>query len=141
MNRIEEKSRVLYIDERKLEPVSKDRNMVGFCSRCDAELFSLAYHSTESCWLVCASCSNGHIVLMQYDRGWRWLEDCGLEIFSEDCDISSISKEKLEAVFTKAEIRDMIACQSRQPYTKQNLYRARAKYEKFERLFGVKINI
>jgi hypothetical protein len=78
---------------------------------------------------------------MRYDRGWRWLEDCSLEIFREDSDISSISKEKLEAVFTKAEIRDMMACQSRQPYTKQNLYRARAKYEKFERLFGVKINI
>ncbi|MCU0637580.1 MAG: hypothetical protein MUE87_03030 [Methanothrix sp.] len=141
MNRIEEKSRVLYIGERKLEPISKDRNMVGFCSRCDAELFSLAYHSTEISWLVCASCSNDHIVLMRYDRGWRWLEDCSLEIFREDSDISSISKEKLEAVFTKAEIRDMMACQSRQPYTKQNLYRARAKYEKFERLFGVKINI
>ncbi len=141
MNRIEEKSRILYIGERKLEPVSFDRNMVGFCSRCDSELFSLAYHSTDSCWLVCAICSNGHIVLMRYDRGWRWLEDCGLEIFREDCDISSISKEKLEAVFTKAEIRDMMACQSGQPYTKQNLYRARAKYEKFERLFGVKIKI
>jgi hypothetical protein len=141
MNRIEETSRVLHFGERTQEPVSKDLNMVGFCSRCDAELSSLAYYSTEDFWLVYAGCSNGHLVLMQYDRQWKWLEDCGLEIFRKDCDISSIAKEKLEAVFTQAEIRDMAACQNGQPYTRQNLYRARAKYEKFERLFGIKIKI
>ena len=55
--------------------------------------------------------------------------------------VSSIAKEKLEAVFTQAEIRDMLACEQSAPYTRQNLYRARAKYEKFEKLFGIKIDI
>jgi len=35
----------------------------------------------------------------------------------------------------------MIACQEGSPYTRQNIYRARTKYEKFENLFGIKIDI
>ncbi|MCK7515654.1 MAG: hypothetical protein MZV70_74550 [Desulfobacterales bacterium] len=82
-----------------------------------------------------------HLVLMRYDRQWNWLGDMDLEISKEKVSISSIAKEKLEAVFTQAEIRDMLACQQGLPYTRQNLYRARAKYEKFEKLFGIKIDI
>lgn len=56
-------------------------------------------------------------------------------------DISSISREMLEAVFTQAEIRDMLACEKGGHYTRQNIYRARAKFERFERLFGIRIRI
>jgi hypothetical protein len=35
----------------------------------------------------------------------------------------------------------MAACQEGRPYTRQNLYRARAKYERFERLFGIKLDV
>jgi hypothetical protein len=78
---------------------------------------------------------------MCYDRQWNWQGDRDLEIYTEKLSISTIAKEKLEAVFTQAEIRDMIACQQGLPYTRQNLYRARAKYEKFEKLFGVTIDV
>jgi hypothetical protein len=115
--------------------------MVGFCSKCDQDLESLAYHSTESKWLVCAHCNNEHLILMCYDKQWNWQGDRDLEIYTEKLMISSIAKEKLEAVFTQAEIRDMIACQQGLPYTRQNLYRARAKYERFEKLFCIKIDI
>ncbi|MEI8003787.1 MAG: hypothetical protein WCG94_05575, partial [Methanothrix sp.] len=82
-----------------------------------------------------------HLILMRYDRQWNWQEDLDLEIITEKVIVSSIAKEKLEAVFTQAEIRDMLACERSAPYIRQNLYRARAKYDKFEKLFGIKIEI
>jgi hypothetical protein len=141
MNRIEENSLVLIQGGRRLEPVSREKNLVGFCSRCQADLYSIAYHNTDDRWLVSAGCNNGHLFLLQYDRQWRWLQDGDLERVKEVVHICDIAREKLEVVFTAAEIRDMAACQQGQPYTRQNLYRARAKYEKFERLFGIKIDL
>ena len=141
MNQIEEHSRVLIYQGYRLESFSKEKNIVGFCSRCEADLYSLAYHQTEDRWLVSAGCSNGHLLLLQYDKKWRWLEDGDLDLAKEVVRICDIAREKLEVVFTAAEIRDMAACQEGQPYTRQNLYRARAKYEKFERLFGIKIKV
>ncbi|MFZ2470320.1 MAG: hypothetical protein WAW52_00105 [Methanothrix sp.] len=141
MNQLHELSRNLIFEGRRLEPVSLERNIVGFCSKCDMDLESLAYHSTESNWLVSARCKNEHLILMRYDRQWNWQGDYDLEICTEKVIVSSIAKEKLDAVFTQAEIRDMLACQQGLPYTRQNLYRARAKYEKFETLFGIKIDV
>ena len=141
MNRIEENSLVLIFKGQRLEPVSKERNMIGYCSRCQADLYSLAYHNTADRWLVSARCAGGHLILLQYDRQWRWLEDGELEMGKQVTLISNIAREKLETVFTAAEIRDMAACQQGQPYTRQNLYRARAKYERFERLFGIKLDV
>ena len=141
MNQLEDKSLTLIFEGRRLEPVSLERNMVGFCSKCDADLESLAYHCTESNWLVSARCQKEHLILMRYDRQWNWLGDGDLEISKEKVSVSSIAKEKLETVFTQAEIRDMLACERSAPYIRQNLYRARAKYDKFEKLFGIKIEI
>lgn len=141
MNQLDLLSRNLIFEGRRLQPVSLECNMVGFCSRCDQDLESLAYHSTESKWLVSAHCNNEHLILMCYDRQWNWQSDYDLEICTEKVSVSTIAKEKLEAVFTQAEIRDMLACQQGLPYTRQNLYRARAKYEKFEQIFGIKIDV
>ncbi len=119
--------------------------MVGFCARCESELESIAYHRSDDGWLVCANCRNEHLVLMQYDNAWNWLCDQSLEISAkaptEQRGILALPREKLEAVFTPAEIRDMIAYEQGQPYTRQNLYRAKAKFEKFEKLFGMKIKL
>ena len=141
MNQLDRKSHNLIFEGRRLDPVSLERNMVGFCSKCEMDLESLAYHCTESNWLVCARCQKEHLILMRYDRQWNWQGDSDLEICTDKVSVSSIAKEKLEAVFTQAEIRDMLACEQSAPYTRQNLYRARAKYEKFETLFGIKIDM
>jgi hypothetical protein len=141
MNRLEEGCYALHIEGKRLEPVSLERNTVGFCELCGSELESLAYHRTESVWLVSARCKEGHLVLMRYNLDWNWLGDQELQMTAKEEDISSLNKEQLEAVFTPAEIRDMLACVRGQPYTRQNIYRARAKYEKFEKLFGIRINI
>ena len=141
MNLLEEKSRVLIFEGQRLQPISTERNMVGFCSRCDGDLESFAYHSTETSNLVSACCQNGHMILMRYDRQWKWLGDSDLQVGPEKIAASTISKEMLEAVFTAAESRDMLAGERGEPYVRQNVYRARAKCEKFEKLFGIKLDI
>ncbi len=141
MNRLEEGCYALLIEGKRLEPASLEKNTVGFCERCESDLESLAYHRTESGWLVSARCKEEHLVLMRYDLDWNWLGDQELQMIAKKGSISSLTKEQLEAVFTPAEIRDMLACERGQPYTRQNIYRARAKYEKFEKLFGIKIDI
>ena len=141
MNRLEEGCYALLIEGKRLEPVSLERNQVGFCEQCQSDLESLAYHRAESGWLVSARCKEEHLVLMRYDLQWNWLGDLELQMTVKEESVSSLLREKLEAVFTPAEIRDMMACERNQPYTRQNLYRARAKYEKFEKLFGIKIKV
>jgi hypothetical protein len=141
MNRLEQGSFALFFDGKRLEPVSLEKNMVGFCSKCDGELESLAYHQNSEGWMVSARCHNQHPVLIQYDCDWKWIGDVELQITSEFKSISTLPREQLEVVFTPAELRTMEACEQGQPYTRQNLYRARAKYEKFEKLFGVKISL
>lgn len=141
MNRLEQKSHALVFEGKRLEPVSSEKNVVGLCSRCESDLTSLAYHRNEAGWLVCAQCKNDHTILMCYDQKWNWRGDRELQISPDEVSVSSIAKEKLESVFTPAEIRDMLSCESGTPYVRQNLYRARAKYDKFEKLFGLKLNL
>jgi hypothetical protein len=141
MNRLEQKSRALLVNERRLEPVSVEKNMVGFCTRCGSDLFSLAYHRTEKGWLVSARCEKEHPLLIAYDNEWGWLGDQELQVYEETGAVQSIQREQLEAVFTPAEIRDMLAYERGESYTRQNLYRAKAKFERFEKLFGIKIKL
>jgi hypothetical protein len=141
MNHLDKERRVLFCDGKRLEPASIEKNMVGFCSLCQAEMESIAYHLFEQNWLVSARCEKEHLVLMRYDLDWNWLGDEDLDISAEAESISMLPREKLEAVFTSAEIRDMLAYERGQPYTRQNLYRARAKIDRFERLFGIKIKV
>ena len=141
MNRLEQKSHFLIFEGKRLEPASLEKNPVGLCSQCESELTSLAYHRYESNWLVSAKCKNDHAILMCYDQKWNWREDRDLQISLDEVSVSSIDKEKLESVFTAAEIRDMLSCEHGLPYVRQNLYRARAKYDRFEKLFGLKLNL
>lgn len=141
MNRLEQGGFALTFNGMRLEPLSLDKNAVGFCSKCESELESIAYHRSDGAWLVSAVCINNHAILMHYAADWRWLQDLELEMIPEFKGISALPKEQLEAIFTPAEIRTLLECEQGKPFTRQNLYRARAKYEKFERLFGVKIRL
>ena len=87
MNQLEEKSFALLFEGKRLDPVSLERNMVGFCSKCDSDLESLAYHSTESGWLVSARCKKEHLALLRYDKEWNWLGDLELQITQEKISI------------------------------------------------------
>jgi hypothetical protein len=142
MNRLEQGSFALSFNGKRLDPISLEKNVVGFCSKCEDELVSMAYYQSDGDWLVSACCKNNkHLSILHYDKEWNWLGDLELEIAPEFRSISTLPSEQLEAVFTAAEIRTLEACEQNKPYTRQNLYRARAKYERFEKLFGVKINL
>ena len=125
----------------RLDPFSQSRNVIGFCGICDSELESLAYYCTDREWLISALCKKEHLALIRYDKQWNWQGDLPLEFLKEVVAVADLDREKLNSIFTPAEIRDMIACQQGKPYTRQNIYRARGKYEKFEKLFGIKIDI
>ena len=142
MYRLEIESCRLHSDGTLHQPVSSEENMVGFCTSCDGELWSVAYYETSDLWLVAARCRGCQsFVLIRYDKSWRWLGDFELEAGPKLAGISSIPKEKLEAVFSASELRAMEAFERGEPYTRQNLYRARAKYAKFEKLFGTRIDL
>ncbi|MDM7933965.1 MAG: hypothetical protein QUS08_01075 [Methanothrix sp.] len=141
MIRLEEGSYYLLMGDERLEPLSVEQYPAGFCDRCGSELQTLAYHRTGSGWFVSARCSREHLVVMRYDLDWNWLGDEELQISTRDVRVSALPRERLEAVFTHAEIRDMLACEEGRPYVRQNLYRARAKYDRFEKLFGVRLKL
>lgn len=127
----------------RLQPVLLKENPVGFCRHCGGELSSTGYFQDEKRWLVasiCGSCDSR--TLLSYDLDWNWIEDLQLPIASDiGLPVSAIPEEQLSAVFTGAEIRDMRAMESGGPYIRQNIYRARSKLERFQRLFGTKIKL
>lgn len=141
MNRLDLQDRTLFFDGKKLEAISGDKRAVGFCSKCGQELESLGYFREGPGWLLAAQCSHGHPVLISYDDDWGWLGDTDLEISTGQKRLSEMSREQLEIVFSPGEIKAMEATERREEVSRQNLYRARAKYDKFERLFGVRIRI
>lgn len=140
----------LVLDDTKVSPVSREQNIVGICTYCDGDLLSLGYYKHASRWMVAARCSAcSRALLMVYGEDWSWIEDMPLVVDEAkghkpartSLRVSEVPQERLEVVFTPAEIRDMIAFQEGGPYVRQNLYRARAKLERFERLFGVRIEL
>jgi len=142
MYSLEKESNVLQKGEQRIEPLSTAEYVVGFCARCQGRMTSLAYFFSDSCWLVAASCPGCKtLLLMQYDQEWNWRQDLPLTISRKPTRVSELPKEQLEAVFTQAEVRDMLACEEGRPYVRQNLYRARAKFELFEQKFHFQIKL
>jgi len=143
MCKIEQGCRRLHLQGTKIKPTSLVENFVGFCERCEGELLSYAYYRSKGDWLVAARCERcGHMLLIKYDRSWEWQSDSAAEVIEpRPTSLSSLSREQLDAVFSPAELKAMEACERGETYVRQNLSRARAKYDKFERLFGQKMEI
>lgn len=148
MYSFDDRERALYFGGERLEPRSVGEGLAGFCAGCGGELSSLGCYSTAGGWLVASRCRGcGAIVLAEYDSRWAWKGDRVVAMAAPSPGprkmpkISDLPREELEAVFTPAELRDMERCERGEPYLRQNLYRARAKYDRFERLFGVRIDI
>lgn len=140
----------ILLDDTKISPVSRAHNPVGICTACDGDLLSLGYYRHAGRWLVAARCGAcSRALLMVYGEDWSWIEDMPLVVEEAEghstakasLRVSEVPQERLEVVFTPAEIRDMIAFQEGRPYVRQNLYRARAKLDRFERLFGIRIEL
>ena len=141
----------LSFEGRSHQPLSLQATFVGFCSRCGGDLSSIAYYRVSGGRAVAAFCDGCQkAFLFRFDESWSFEDESELgrdgvggsaAAAPGASRLTDLSREELETVFTPAELRDMERCERGEAYTRQNLYRARAKYEKFERLFGVKIEI
>jgi len=116
----------------------------------------------------CTKCSSIYVNI--YDHNWSWLDDAEPEFFEskpEQFDktkktdsshtvfkipvysdiintpkeLEMIPKEQLEAVFSSTEIEAIFHKAKNEKNVRQYYHRARMKYEKFEKIFGIKINI
>lgn len=114
------KNAVLLFEDAEISPVSTEQNPVGICSSCDGDLISLAYYRHADRWMVAARCSGcSQAILMVYSDDWSWIEDRPLSIEEQNqrstLKVSEVPLERLEVVFTPAEIRDMLAFQEGDP--------------------------
>jgi len=146
-------------------PLDKlEQNLVGACSKCNADVVSISYHLLDNRTVVACRCSAcGGMYAILYDEYWIWLGehplnmadspeqaspdnlDAEVEETAEPSEellaLQAIPLKKLETVFTQAEIKTLFAKASGKKYVRQYLYRARKKYPEFGELFDIYLNI
>ncbi|WP_292470630.1 hypothetical protein [Methanolobus sp.] len=139
---------VIQVDGVDLYAHTLDKNFIGVCSNCNSDVNSLSYHSYESGMIVAARCSLcDTIFAIMYDENWKWKGEETISKFfnlksSNDLrNLEGIDRKKLSTIFTPAETTSMYAKARGEKYIRQYLYRARKKYNDFEELFGIQINI
>ena len=146
-------------------------NPIGTCSFCDAQIISKSYHYLGDTIAVVAYCEKcGASFVNLYDREWNWLSEQPISHFfsyqesdirdrdvkideivprveksvAEDqyfTDISKVPMNKLTTIFSPSELEAMIAKSLGEKYVRQYLYRARKKYQKFQDVFGITLDI
>jgi hypothetical protein len=147
------KTNHLYIEESRLPAYSLEKNEIGNCSNCDAILISLSYHSAGETIVVvtkCASC--GAFYVNEYDSEWNWIDEAPVsllpipipisnQIINDSKGLERLSMKKLEAVFSRGEIEALFARAKNETPIRQYLYRARKKYELFEEIFDLRLEL
>lgn len=115
---------------------------------------------------ACTVCST--VFVNMYDSDWSWIRDAEPEltdlVFSPDSDqkdqsgkiflipvyseiintaeeLNQIPKEQLLTIFSKTEIEALLQRAGNEKYVRQYYHRAKKKYQKFEDIFGIKLNI
>ncbi|WP_321417813.1 hypothetical protein [uncultured Methanomethylovorans sp.] len=146
-------------------------NPIGTCSFCDAQIISKSYHYLGDAIAVVAYCEKcGASFVNLYDQEWNWLSEQPISHFFsyqesdirdrdvkidemaprveksmvEDqyfTDISKVPMNKLTTIFSPSELEAMIAKSLGEKYVRQYLYRARKKYQKFQDVFGITLDI
>jgi transcription elongation factor Elf1 len=154
----------LKADEAELPLDNLEQNLIGTCSKCNADVVSISYHLQDDKIVVAARCSAcGCMYAILYNKYWIWLEEHSLqETASSSCQgpsapnalgeenaqpseellaLQAIPFKKLETVFTQAEIKTLFAKASGKKYVRQYLYRARKKYPELREIFDIYLNI
>ncbi|MCQ6963714.1 hypothetical protein PV02_10385 [Methanolobus chelungpuianus] len=155
----------LKADDIELPLDNLEQNLVGTCSKCNADVVSISYHLLDRRTVVASRCSAcGRMYAILYDEYWIWLGEHPLLSVADppkqasldnlDAEIKEIAEpseellalqaiplKKLETVFTQAEIKTLFARASGKKYVRQYLYRARKKYPEFGELFDIYLNI
>ena len=155
---------ILKTSEIELPLDNLEQNLIGVCSKCNADVVSISYHLQGDKTVVASRCSAcGRMYAILYDEYWVWLgEHPLLEVTSpqhpvaEDADavsagntepteellaLQAIPLKKLETIFTQAEIKTLFAKANNKKYVRQYLYRARKKYPEFGELFDIYLQI
>ncbi|MFZ2497772.1 MAG: hypothetical protein ACP5N0_09305 [Methanosarcina sp.] len=132
---------------------SLEENEIGNCSNCDSMLISLSYHSVGETIVVVTKCvSCGAFYVNIYDSDWNWVDEAPVSLLPIPISISNqiiddwkgletIPLKKLEAVFSRGEIEALFARAKEETPIRQYLYRARKKYELFEEIFDMRLEL
>lgn len=143
----------LYIEESKIPAYSLEENEIGNCSNCDSLHISLSYHSVGEKIVVVTKCvSCGAFYVNIYDSEWNWIDEAPVSLLPipilisnqiiDDCKgLEAIPIKKLEAVFSRGEIEALFARAKDETPIRQYLYRARKKYELFEEIFDLRLEL
>ncbi|HJH32421.1 MAG TPA: hypothetical protein C5S50_09675 [Methanosarcinaceae archaeon] len=158
------KNNVLYIDRNSIPAYNIEKNEIGVCSACAANLLSISYHSFDDLVIV-AKCSSCNLISANiYNVDWIWLDEivishflseniqnenvgCGLQEDrrSDVCAnfklLKNIPMKQLQTIFSPAEINAMFSRAKGDECVRQYLYNARKKYDTFENVFGITINV
>ncbi|AEH60787.1 conserved hypothetical protein [Methanosalsum zhilinae DSM 4017] len=160
---------ILNIDGNLLEPCSLDENETGSCISCSNKLISISYHQMDNpdigkANIVVSECDGCRSIFASlHDGDWNWIDDIQVSdhlestplqkitplnehskkesSLKESVRIEDIPEEKLRAVFSPKELEAIYAKYNGNHCVRQYLYRARKKYSKFKKLFGIELNI
>lgn len=147
------KNNNLYTEESLIPAYSLEENEIGNCSNCEAMLVSLSYHSVGEEIVVMTKCvSCGAFCVNAYDSEWNWIYEAPVallplqitisnQIIDDQKGLEAIPLKKLEAVFSRGEIEALFARSKNETPIRQYLYRARKKYELFEEIFDLRLEL
>jgi len=145
--------KTLYIDENRIPAYSLEKNEIGNCTSCDSILVSLSYHAAGENIAVITKCTScGTFYANIYDSYWNWVDEIQVTLLPIPIPISNpvvdsweelkaVPIKKLEAVFSKGEIEALFARAKDKTPIRQYLYRARKKYELFEEIFDLRLEL
>ena len=160
------KNNILYIGANQVPAYDIESNEIGICSVCSASLLSISYHSFDNSLIIVAKCNGCNSIYANvYSTDWTWLNEVAISHFSsekcQDTDaggstlqkdgisdtnvslklLNSIPMKQLQTTFSPAEINAMFARAKGDGCIRQYLYNARKKYDTFEDVFGITINV
>ncbi|WP_440948476.1 hypothetical protein ACSAZL_09745 [Methanosarcina sp. T3] len=145
--------KTLYIDENRIPAHSLENNEIGNCTNCDSILMSLSYHATGEYMAVITRCTScGAFYANIYDSDWNWVDEIQVMLLPIPIpisnpvidsweDLKNVPIKKLEAVFSKGEIEALFDRAKDRTPVRQYLYRARKKYELFEEIFDLRLEL
>lgn len=145
--------KTLYIEENRIPAYSLEKNEIGNCTACDSMLMSLSYHSAGENIAVITKCiSCGAFYANLYDSDWNWVDEVQITLLPIPILISNpviyswkeleaVPIKKLEAVFSKGEIEALFDRAKDKTPVRQYLYRARKKYDLFEEIFDLRLEL
>ena len=155
---------ILYIGADQVPAYDIEANEIGACSACGASLLSISYHSFDDKLIIVDKCPGCNSIYADiYNTDWTWLDEIVISHFISEKDqggdavgdtlkeeadagvslklLNGIPMNQLQTIFSPAEINAMFARAKGDECVRQYLYNARKKYDAFEDVFGITIDV